>query len=74
MSASGPALQHLQHVGACDARAKKAVALNLADMGDLVADRRNLANSSQESLFRVFCPAEAATGLLLDVRREQEER
>src|SRR5450759_1074966 len=56
---------HLQHVGACDARAKKAVAINLADVSDLVADRRDLADGSQESLLRVLALAEAATGLLL---------
>ena len=67
-------MQHLQHVRACDAHPKKAVALNLADVGDLVADGRNLADGSLESLFRVLCPAEAATGLLPDVRREQEGR
>lgn len=61
-----------QHVGACDARAKKAIALNLADVGNLVADGCNLADGSLESLLRVPCPAQPATGLLPDVRREQE--
>jgi hypothetical protein len=60
-------LQHLQHVGACYARAKKAIALNLTDVGNLVADGRNLADGSLESLLRVLCPAEAPTGILPDV-------
>jgi hypothetical protein len=30
-------LRHLQHVGACDTRAEKAVAINLADLSDLAA-------------------------------------
>lgn len=67
-------MQHLQHVGACDAGAKKAVPLNLADVGDLVADGRNLADGSLESLLRVLRPAETATSLLPDVRREQKGR
>jgi hypothetical protein len=47
---SSPALQHFQHFRTCDARAKKAVAINSADMGDLVADRGGLADSRLKPL------------------------
>jgi len=43
-------------------------------VSDLVADRRDLADGSQESLLRVLVLAEAATGLLLDIRLKQEAR
>jgi hypothetical protein len=46
----GPALQDLQHVGACDARAKKTVAINLADVRYLVADRRDPADGRLQPL------------------------
>ncbi|MEO8605174.1 MAG: hypothetical protein ABI629_21580, partial [bacterium] len=65
-------MQHLQQVSACDARAKETVLLNLAHVGDLVADRRNLADRSLESLLRVLCPAKAATCLLPNIPREQQ--
>jgi hypothetical protein len=48
--------------------------INFADVSDLVADRRDLVDSSKESLFRVLAFAEATTGLLLDVWLEQEAR
>ena len=54
--------------------AKKAVVLNLADVGDLVTDRRNMADGSLESCLWVLYSGEAATSLLPDARREQERR
>jgi hypothetical protein len=57
-------LQHLQHVGACDARAKKAVAINLADMSDLVADRRDLADGRLKPLLSIQCTAQTAASIL----------
>jgi hypothetical protein len=51
---SGLDLDHLQHVGTGNARAKKAVAINFADVSDLVADWRDLADSGKESLLRVL--------------------
>ena len=67
-------MEQLQHVSASNACTKQAVALDLADVGDLVPDRRDVADGSQESLLRVLGPAEAATGLLLYGRREEEGR
>ena len=65
-------LQHLQHVGACDARAKKAVAINLADVSDLVADRRDLADGRLKPLLYVRRTAQTATSILPSVRREEQ--
>jgi len=67
-------LQHLQHVGACDARAEKAVGLNLADVSDLVTDRRDLADGRLKPLLCVRRTAEAVTGSLPSVRREEQRR
>ena len=57
------ALEHLQQVGARDARAQKAIAVNFPNMCDLIADRCNLVEGNLEPLFRVVRPTEAATGL-----------
>jgi hypothetical protein len=64
-------LQHLQYVGACDARAKKAVAINLADVSDLVANRRDLANGGLKTLLSVGCTAQTLTSMLPSIRCEE---
>ena len=69
---SGFAFQHLQNVGAGDARAQEPVAVDLADVGDLVTDRCDLGDSSREALLRILCAAEAGTRLLLDILGEQD--
>lgn len=50
---SAAASKHLQYVGARDARAKQAIAINLSDMGDFVADGRNLVDGRKDPLLRV---------------------
>ena len=72
MSDSGPALQHLQHVGACERRAKKTVLINLADVSDLVADRRDLADGGLKPLLSVRRTAQTVTSMLPSVRREEQ--
>jgi hypothetical protein len=68
-------LQHPDHVGACDTGAKKSVAIDLADVGDLVADGCNLADGSLEPLLGVLRPIKKpATGLRPDFRSEQKGR
>ena len=64
-------MQQLQHVGACDARAKKAVAINLADVSDLVADRRDSVEGRLKPLLHVGRIAQTAPSILPSVRREE---
>ena len=67
-------LQHLQYVGACDARTKKPVAINLADVSNLVTDRRNLADGRLQPLLSVRFPTQTAAGILPCVRCEEQRR
>jgi hypothetical protein len=69
---SGSAFQHLQHVSACDARTKKAVAVNLADVSNLVTDRRDLADGRLKPLLSVRRSAKTVTSILPYVRREEQ--
>ena len=64
----------MQYVGARDARAKQAIATDLADVGDFVADRRNLVDGRRKPLLQVGRIAQAVTRLLLNVRREEQRR
>jgi hypothetical protein len=68
---SGPSSQHLQYVSACDARAKKPVAINLAHVSDFVAERRDLADGRLKPLLSVQFAAQMVTGILPSVRREE---
>jgi hypothetical protein len=53
----GPEIgQSIDHVGACDARTKKAVAINLTDVSDLVTDWSNLADGSLSRCFPSGAP------------------
>jgi hypothetical protein len=69
---SGSALQHLQHIGACELRAKKAVVINLADVSDLVADRRDLTYGRLKTLLCIQRTAQTVTSILPNVRREEQ--
>src|SRR5947208_176605 len=71
---SGPILQHLQHVGASDARTKKPIAINLADVSNLIADRRNLTDGRLKPLLAVQRAAQTLTSILPCVRREEQGR
>jgi hypothetical protein len=69
---SRPALNHLQYVGACEVRAKKAVLINLADVSNLVADRHNLAKGGLKPLLCIRLIAQTMTNILLNVRCEEQ--
>ena len=69
-----PAFQHLQHVTACDARTKKPVAINLANVSNLVTDRRDLTDSRLKPLLAVRRAAKTETSILPCVRREEQGR
>src|SRR6266702_304770 len=69
---SGSAFQHLQHVSAREARTKKAVSINFADMSDLVTDRRDLGDSGLKPLFRIRRATEMVTSILPNFRREEQ--
>ena len=64
-------MHHLQHVGACDARAKKTVAINLADVSDLAADGRDSFEGGLKPLLCVRRIAQTAPSILPSVRREE---
>jgi hypothetical protein len=64
-------LQHFQHVCACDTRAKKPVAINLPDVSDFVADRRDLADGRLKPLLSVQRAAQTVTSILPSVCREE---
>ena len=64
--------QHLQDVCARHARAKETIAIDFANMSDLVPDGCDLINSGQESRLRILYAAEASTRLLLNILGEQD--
>ena len=68
---SGPAMHHFQHVVACDGRAKKAVAIDLADMSDLVADRRDSVEGGLKPLLNVGGIAQTAPSILPNTYRKE---
>jgi hypothetical protein len=55
-------------------RPQEAVVINLANVGDLVADRRNLADGRLKQLLSVLCTAKTVTRILPNVGRKQERR
>ena len=55
---SGSAFQHLKHIVACDAGAKKALAIDLTDVSDFVANWRDRSDGRLKSLLSIRCRAQ----------------
>ena len=62
-------MQHFQQVGACDARTKKAVAVNFTDVRNLIADRPDLVYDRLKPLLSVLLQiAQTQTDILPNIR------
>ena len=68
------AFQHLKHIVACDADAKEALPIDLADVSDFVAGRGDDGDGSLESPLSIRCCAQAETSMRPNVRSEEQGR
>ena len=69
---SDPPLQHPHYVAARETRANKTIAIHLADVSGLIAYGGNLRDGGLEPLLCIRRCTEAVTGILPNVRREEQ--
>ena len=65
-------MQHLQHIGAGHAGPKKAFAINLSNVSDLVPNRGNLADGGLKPLLYIGGTAQMMTRILPHVPCEKQ--